>query len=46
MIPDDETGAFDAYVEAMCAKYCQPTEPEYKEALDEPTTVASDRRAV
>jgi hypothetical protein len=45
MKPDDETGAFDAYVEAMCAKYCQPTEPEHKEALDEPAVV-SDRRVV
>ena len=45
MIPDDETGAFDAYVEAMFEKYCQPKEPQYKEALDEPAVV-SDRRPV
>lgn len=39
MIPDDETGTFDAYLEAMFEKYCQPKEPQYKEALDEPAAV-------
>lgn len=45
MIPDDETGTFDAYLEAMFEKYCQPKEPQYKEVLDEPAVV-SDRRVV
>ena len=44
MIPDDETGTFDAYLEAMFEKYCQPKEPQYKEALDECDSVLPNCR--